>query len=365
MNNLIQTAVACLVLLLTACGGGGSDSASTPTAPSGPPTLTWLAGDPLQAGSADGRGTAARFNAPAGVVVDKSGNAYVADYWNHTIRKISKDGTVMTLAGLATMEGSLDGQGSAARFHFPFGVALDSANRLVVADAGTRTIRRVTLAGQVSTVAGTPDRFGYADGPSYAASFNFPMGVCVDPSDTIYVADTYNDALRKITTDGRVSTLAGMAYANTVGPVDGLGSAARFWQPRGAACDAYGNIFVADTISAEIRKVTPAGLVTTLAGQPIQPGALDGAGSYASFNLPLGLAVDGAGNLYVADSENHTVRKVSAAGVVTTLAGVAGVRGFVPGALPGGLDTPQGVALYGNSLYITSGHGVVVIAPLP
>src|SRR5205085_4828650 len=162
---------------------------------------------------------------------------------------------------------------------------------------------------------------GFFDGTGSAARFNFPERVATDSSGNVYVADTYNHTIRKIAPGGAVTTLAGLA--GTFGSSDGLGSAARFFYPYGLTTDTNGNIYVADTDNQAIRKITPAGSVTTLAGFVGSTGSADGTGVTARFNYPLGVAADSSGNIYVADQLNHTIRKITPAGAVTTLAGLA------------------------------------------
>jgi sugar lactone lactonase YvrE len=196
--------------------------------------------------------------------VDGAGNAYVADTENHTIRKVTPGGTVTTLAGLGGSSGSADGTGSAARFYWPYGVAVDSAGNVYVADTWNYTIRKVTPGGVVTTLAGLAGTGGSTDGTGSAARFNYPSGVAVDSAGTVYVADRGNHTIRKVTPGGAVTTLAGLA--DSYGSADGTGSAARFDSPRGVAVDSAGNVYVADYYNNTIRKVTPGGVVTTLAG---------------------------------------------------------------------------------------------------
>ena len=291
--------------------------------------VTTVAGLAGKFGSADGTASAARFNCPSGVAVDSAGNLYVADYWNHTIREVTPAGVVTTLAGLAGSFGSADGTGSAARFRYPYGVAVDSAGNAFVADSGNETIRQVTPAGVVTTLAGLAGSYGSADGIGSAARFWVPSGVAVDSTGNVYVADTDNHAIREVTPAGVVTTLAGLAASS--GTNDGMGSAARFCYPFGVAVDTAANVYVADTQNQTIREVTPGGVVTTLAGLAGNRGSDNGTGSDARFNNPHGVAVDSAGNVYVADTYNHTIRKVTPAGVVTTLAGLAGTPGSADG----------------------------------
>jgi streptogramin lyase len=307
--------------------------------------VTTLAGLPAQVqmdangnpfpGSDDGTGSAARFWNPQGAAVDSAGNVFVADAYNNTIRKVTPAGGVTTLAGLAGSKGAADGAGNAARFWYPFGVAVDIAGNVYVADSDERqhfTIRKVTPAGVVTTLAGLAGSIGSADGLGSTARFAGPSGVGVDSAGNVYVADSDNNTIRKVTPQGEVTTLAGLPQfdkngnfvAGSRGSKDGTGSTARFAFPYGLALDDAGTLYVADGANNTIRKVTPDGVVTTLAGSALDgPGSADGTGSAARFNFPNGVALDSAGNIYVSDGKNNTIRKVTPAGVVTTLAGLA------------------------------------------
>lgn len=298
-----------------------------------PYTFKTIAGAPGGAGIADGSGSTARFSEPWSVAVDSGGNVYVADTGNNTIRKVTPGGLVTTLAGLAGQRGSADGKGSAARFNGPFGVAVDAAGNVYVADTFNAMVRKVTPEGVVTTLAGQVGQGGSVDGERTAARFNVIDSVAVDRSDNVYVTDGADDTIRKITPAGVVTTLAGLATVS--GTNDGTGSAARFGNmfggPAGIAVDAAGNLYVADERNQIIRKVTATGVVTTLAGVAGSEGTNDGPANVARFHDPKGVAVDGSGNVYVADFNNHTIRKVTPAGVVTTLAGLAGSLGFADG----------------------------------
>lgn len=276
-----------------------------------------LAGTPGEGGSVDGIGTAALFNFPCGVAVDGSGNVYVADFDNHTIRKIAPGGVVSTFAGMAGQAGSTDGMGAAARFYRPAGVAVDRSGNVYVADAGNGTIRTISPLGVVSTLAGTAGQIGSADGTGGAAQFDWPSSVAVDGSGNVYVADYENDVIRKVTSSGVVSTIAGTA--GQPGSADGTGAAAQFHSPSGVAVDASGNVYVADSFNNTIRMITPAAVVSTLAGTPGQSGSSDGTGAAALFYGPFGVAVDGSGDVLVADTFNNAIRKVLPSGVVSTL----------------------------------------------
>ncbi len=301
-------------------------AATTFTVHAQPLTFTTLAGPAGGPASADGAGSDARFNNPRGVATDSRGNVYVADQINHTIRMITPAGVVTTLAGCANLMGNDDGTGSAARFVAPFGVATDSGGNVYVADTSNNTIRKITQGRVVTTLAGSASSpAGSADGTGSAARFHSPTGVTTDSDGNIYVADQFNNTIRKVTPAGIVTTLAGSAGLG--GYADATGSTARFHSPTGMATDSGGNVYIADSENRTIRKITQAGVVTTLAGSATAPaGSDDGTGSAARFHSPTGLATDSGGNVYVADSVSGTIRKITPAGEVTTLAGSAKAR---------------------------------------
>ena len=287
---------------------GTTSSTVTPMI-TGDSVVTTLAGCAGQQGSSDGTGSAARFDYPSGVAVDSAGNVYVADMTNDEIREITASGVVTTLAGSPGQAGSSNGTGSAARFDEPCGVAVDSAGNVYVADAFNDEIREITPSGVVTTLAGSPGQTGSSNGTGSAASFYCPTGVAVDAAGNVYVADEGNSDIREITPSGVVTTLAGSA--GRYGSNDGTGSAASFYYPAGVAVDAAGDVYVADCGNGEIREIAPSGVVNTLAGSPGQTGSSDGTGSAASFYYPTGVAVDAAGNVYVADEGNDEIRLVS------------------------------------------------------
>lgn len=300
--------------------------------------VTTLAGG-RTSGYDNGTGAEASFNGPVGIAVDGAGYVYVSDRGNHAIRKISPAGEVTTLAGNGA-EGSSDGVGVAASFSFPGDVTVDAAGNVYVADRGNYAIRKITPGGMVTTLAGN-GTYGFDDGTGVRASFSSYTGIAVDRFSNVYVADTGNHAVRMITPAGKVTTLAGNGDE---GFVNGTGVAARFYHPVGVAVDSAGNLYVADNRNHAIRKITPSGLVTTLAGYRYRS-LVDGNAAAASFNRPDGVAVDVAGNVYVADTDNHAIRKIGPTGVTTTLAG-NGVQGMANGTGTGAqFRFPGGVAV--------------------
>jgi uncharacterized repeat protein (TIGR03803 family) len=322
---------------------GTTSSTATPMIAGGmTDVVTTLAGSAGQIGSSDGTGSAAWFDDPWDVAVDSAGDVYVADTENQEIRKITPSGIVTTLAGSAGQSGSSDGTGSAARFAVPQGLAVDSAGNVYVADTDNCEIRKITPSGVVTTLAGSARQTGSSDGTGSAARFDYPEGVAVDSAGNVYVADTDNQEIRKITPSGVVTTLAGGQWGSS----NGTGSAARFDGPAGVAVDSAGNVYVADWGNDEIRKVTPFGIVTTLAGSAGQSGSSDGTGSAARLDYPSGVAMDIAGNIFIADEWNHEVREITPSGVVTTLAGSAGQIGSNNGiGSAARFDYPWGVAV--------------------
>ena len=315
-------------------------------------SVTTVAGNPPQAGSANGTGAAARFRAPAGVTVIGD-DVFVADTENHTIRKIDSAGVATTIAGAAGSPGSTD---DPPRFRFPGGIAALGGD-LYVSDSGNNTIRRVTTAGVVTTVAGDPGSTGSTDGSGTTALFNNPQGIVALGGD-LYVADSGNNTIRKVTTGGDVTTVAGSA--GIPGSADGLSAVARFRSPLGIAV-LGGSLYVADSGNQTIRKVlVPSGATSTFAGSAGQPGVADGSGGTARFSSPDGIAGVGSA-LYVADRGNHAVRRISTLATVTTFVGNPGAattrNGDSNNAL---LNAPAGIAGVEGTIYFTDIHENVV-----
>ena len=320
-----------------------------------PYIVATLAGQPGVAGAANGTGGGAAFAEPQGVAVDAAGNLYVADTSNDTIRKITPGGAVTTLAGQPGVAGAQDGVGSGARFDGPTGIAVDPGGNLYVADTFNSTVRKITPGGSVTTLAGlaptvaapAPINEGSGNGTGAAARFATPRGVAVDAAGNVYVADTGNSIIRKITPIGVVTTLAGLAGNPNTN--DGTGAAARFNYPFGIAADSAGDLWVADTSNSTIRAITPVGVVTTLAGLANNTGNGGGPGPAARFSLPTGIAVDSHGNLFVADMNNSTLREITPDDTVVTLAGLAGNAGSVDASgSTARLDDPFGLAVDAN-----------------
>jgi len=257
---------------------------------------------------------------------------------------------VTTLAGSGS-PGFADGAGKEASFKYPAGIALDGSGNIYLADAYNNRIRKITPAGVVTTLAGS-GKEGFADGMGKDAVFNGPAGIAIDRDGNIYTAEWKGHRVRKITPAGVVTTLAGSGKA---GFADGTGAGASFNTPEGVALDSKGNVYVADSANNKIRKISPSGVVTTIAGSGKKDFA-DGAGAEATFSYPFGVAVDGGGNVYVADSGNNLIRKITPSGSVSTFAG-SGKAGAKDGfGLATSFNTPWGLALDdGGNLYVADG----------
>ena len=288
---------------------------------------------------ADGAGIAARFRNPTGVAAFPNGNFVVADSLNHRIRLVTPTGAASTLAGNGTY-GWADGSLMASQFKQPQGLSLFPDGNIVVADTYNHRIRIMTLGG-VTTLAGKD--MGFADGTGTSAKFNYPSGVAVLPNGAIVVADTCNHRIRIVTLGGVVTTLAG---SDSGGFADGTGTSAKFNYPMGVAVLPNGNIVAADTQNNRIRIVTLEGVVTTLAGGS-NFGFADGTSTSARFNYPIGVAALPDGNIVVVDTDNTRIRIVTPAGVVTTLAGGDGIC-FADEATCAAFTSPAGIAVLPN-----------------
>jgi sugar lactone lactonase YvrE len=390
MKKILQRLVGFSAIgLLAATIASGQSIYSTPY------TFATLAGATNGvAGGNDGTNSGAQFNGPQDVAVDGAGNVYVADTENNTIRKLAHAGTnwvVTTIAGMVQNPGFADGTNLDAQFSSPSAIAVDINSNLYVADAGNNTIRKITPSGTnwvTTTIAGSAEISGFADGTNSTALFSFPSGITVDTNGNLYVSDTDNSIIRKITLSGTnwvTTTIAGSV--GNFGSSDGIGTNALFFGTANITVDANGNLYVVDVVNDTIRKITPVvtnWMVSTIAGQVGSAGFNDGTNLAAQFSfesdagvfVPSGISSDSAGNLYVADTGNGTIRKMTPSGtnwVTTTLAGVVGSVGSTDGTGTNALfNSPEGIAADGaGNLYVadtgnnTIRKGQVQIASVP
>ena len=312
-----------------------------------------VAGNGTRALAGDGGpASSASFNQPQGVAIDANGNVFVGDTFNNRVRRVAPGGTVSTVAGSGFYKFSGDGGAAiGASLNGPQGLAADSAGRFYLADLRNHRVRRVNAGGVIATVAGSGTQgFAGDGGPATAAALNSPAAVALDAVGNIYVADTSNNRVRKIDVNGIITTLAGAGVAGYSGD-SGPANIATLNRPGGVAADTAGNVYIADSGNHAIRKVNAAGSISTLAGNGVPGSSGDnGPAAVALLNSPGGLAVDSAGNLYVADTANHRVRRITPGGTISTVAGngTAGNTGDGGAATAASLNMPGAVALDSN-----------------
>jgi len=284
---------------------------------------------------------------PQNITFDNIGNLYIADPSGHVIRKITPAGVSSVFAGTGAY-GSLDGPAASATFSTPYSLVFDRSGNMYVADADNNKIRKITTAGVVSTFAGNGTSTSI-DGNGLSASINHPINLAIDPNSNIYVSDENGQKIRKIDTSGNVTTIAGTGQ---IGSVDGAASSSSFYRPHGLVFDTGGNLYVADYANSKIRKITPSGIVSTFAGSGAQK-SVDGIGSDAGIYAPANIVIDATGNIYANVIDNKII-KISPQGVVTTLAG-SGQAGKADGiGISATFNCPMGLAIGPNgSLYVS------------
>lgn len=325
----------------TSAGAAGGELPATP--------ISTVAGTGVAGFKGDNEpAVAAQLNRPYGIAVDSLGTLYFSDYNNHRIRKITTDGKISTVAGIGAGYSGDNGPAVSARLNCPREVAVDGAGAVYVTDAANHRVRKITTDGTISTVAGTGTA-GYSGdgGPATAARLNYPLGVTVDSEGVLYISDHSNNRVRKVTTDGTISTVAGTGTAGFKGD-DGPALSAQLNRPYAVAVNEAGVLFITDGNNHRVRKVSVDGTITTVAGTGTAGyGGDGGPATSAQFNLPLGVAVDSSGNLYISDYNNHRVRRVTPDGEISTVAGkgTAGFGGDGGPATAAQLSNPFGLAV--------------------
>jgi len=322
-------------------------------------TITTVAGSGVQGYGGDGNdATSARLYNPSGVVVDALGNVYIADYYNSCIRKVNTSGKISTIAGTGNMYGESGdgGPANAALLGYPSGLAIDAGGNLFIADAGKKNVRKITPSGVISLFAGGGSSLSLGDGgPATAAYLDGPTSVAIDTAGNVYIADQGGNRIRKVNKADTISTFAGTGVPDYKGD-GGPATAAAFRSPNGVATDKKGNVYIADSYNNCVRKVSHSGIISTIAGVGFFAGYSGDGGPATSalLSTPLGLVVDTSGNVYVADAA-YRVRRITTWGKINTVAGTS-IKGYNGDGIPatsGELNNPAGVALdANNNLYI-------------
>lgn len=321
--------------------------------------ISTFAGTGTSGSTGDGAAaTAARLNFPQSVAFDSSGNLYIADTSNQKIRKIDTNGTITTFAG-TTSGNTGDGfAATLAKLSNPRGLAFDSSGNLYIADTSNHRIRKVNTSGIISTFAGTTNGFSGDGGLATAAQFSSPQGISVDSSGNVYVTDTANHRLRKIATDGNISTLAGSTSGFSGD--GGLATSAQLASPVSTYPDSSGNLYIGDTSNFRLRKIDTSGNISTVAGTGLSNfGGDGGSATNAQFSTPQGIAVDSSGNIYIADSGHHRIRKIDTSGNISTYAGTGtvGLTGDGGPATSARINTPLGIFIdSSDNLYIAEAN---------
>jgi len=331
--------------------------------------VSLVAGDGSYGYNGDGGpATEAKLQGPDDLAGDSYGNLYIADTWNNRIRKVTPDGRITTVAGTGVAGYSGDGgPATAAQLSFPSGIALDAPGNLYVADTSNRRVRKISN-GVITTIAGDGTSGDSGDnGPATAAKLSGPGGITTDAAGNVYFSDLWNNRIRKVTTDGMITTVAGNTTGYRFRGDGGLATSAQLWFPKGIAIDPAGNLYIADFLNNRIRKVTVVdGVIRTIAGNgKVSDSGDGGPATSAQLNSPRAVVADSANNIYIADTSNYRVRKVAPNGTISTVAGT-GIGGDTGDGGPATAAqlTPQDIALdaQGN-LYIASGHRVRKVAP--
>ncbi|HVA97818.1 MAG TPA: T9SS type A sorting domain-containing protein [Bacteroidia bacterium] len=293
--------------------------------------INTIAGDSIQGFSGDGgQATAAELGKPLGVAVDAFGNIYFTDTQNHRIRKVNSSGVISTIAGNGMTGYSGDyGPATEAEITEPYGIAVDDTGNVYFSDNTDNCIRKINTSGVINTIAGNIVTAGYSGdgGPATAAQLNAPMGLYIDAFGNIYFADYRNNCIRKINTSGIISTIVGNGTAGYSGD-GGQATAAELNGPSGVTLDDSGNIYIADANNNLIRKVNTSGVISSFAGTGTSGFSGDrGVATLARLNVPMSVYADASGNIYIADYNNVRIRKVNISGIISTVAGT-GIYGF-------------------------------------
>jgi len=313
--------------------------------------ITTISGNGIEASGGDGGpASAAELSIPSSVAIDRAGNIFITDPVDNCIREINTSGIINTIAGIAGTEGySGDGgPATAAELYTPYGVAVDNSGNIYIADQGNNAVRKVNAAGIISTIAGTGSAGYSGDGGTGAsAALNWPNAVAADDSGNVYIADLGNNCIRKVNASGTITTIAGNGFFGYGGD-GGPATAAQLWEPYSVAVDNSGNIFISDFDDWHIRKINSSGIISSIAGNGTQGYSGDGeSATAAELDEPTGVTVDREGNVYFNDASNYRVRKINPFGIISTIAGFGalGYSGDSGPAISAEISSATGVAV--------------------
>jgi hypothetical protein len=339
-----------LASFLAGCGSGNNNGGGGGGGGGGSPTINTVTGNGTFGYTGDGGpATGAEINSPYGISVDSSHNLYIADTGNNVIRKVDSSGKITTVAGSGNAGyGGDGGPATSANLWAPYRAVADHAGNLYIADFYNNRIRKVDTSGTITTFAGTGVQGYNGDGiPAATAQLSSPAAVGVDSAGNVYVVDTSNNRIRKVDNSGVITTIAGTGFAGVLGD-GGPATAAQINEPVGIALDGKGNIYIADYGNSKIRKIDASGIITTFAGTgQIDYSGDGGPATSAALNLPTGVAADGSGNVFIADYQNNRIRKVNTAGNISTFAGngTSGYSGDGGSPTSAEISFPEDVAL--------------------
>jgi streptogramin lyase len=309
-------------------------------------TLSVIAGTGSPGAPIPGPATSSPMGAPYGVAVDSAGNVYIADINNDVIEKVTSSGTLSIFAGTGSPGAPIPGPATSSPLNLPRGIAVDSAGNLIIADSNNGVVEQVTPSGTLSIIAGTPGSYGPPiPGPATSSTMDAPTGVAIDSAGNLYIADEGRNQIYEVTPSGTLSIIAGTGGSGP--PTPGPATNSEFYSPSSVAVDSTGNVYISDQGNNLIEKVTPSGTLSIIVGTPGSSGPpTPGPAVSSSLDNPLGVAIDSAGNLYIADQVNNVIEQVTPSGTLSIIAGSGRLGPAAPGpATSSPLRYPDAVAV--------------------
>ncbi|MCX6396057.1 MAG: PxKF domain-containing protein [Propionibacteriales bacterium] len=356
-------ALAAVIPTVVVTGLGGAANAATDDY-----ALLFVAGTGTAGAPTAGPATSSNLFNPYGVAVDGSGNVYIADTVNNRVEKVTPGGQLSVIAGTGDTGAPTEGPATSSNLDLPIGVAVDGSGNVYIADYGNNRVEQVTPGGQLSVIAGTSSQGAPTAGPATSSNLNSPAGVAVDGSGNVYIADQGNHRVEQVTPGGQLSVIAGTGVAGA--PTAGPATSSNLDNPTGVVVDGTGNVYIADGRNNQVEKVTPGGQLSVIAGTGAAGAPTAGPATSSNLRTPFGVAVDGSGNVYIADTSNHRVEKVTPGGQLSVIAGTGAAGAPTAGpATSSNLSYPTGVAVDGTgNVYIADfgNHRVEkLVAPPP